>query len=307
MEPLISVIVPIFRVEAYLRRCVDSILAQSYQNLEILLVDDGSDDGCPAICDAYAEQDARVRVIHKKNGGLSDARNAGIDVATGDYFGFVDSDDYIHPDMFLRLVEKAMETGADLVRCGRAKVDAEEQILEQTGAFPNQVLTQMEALNYMIDSHTGATVGIWLGLYRRELFDGLRFPVGRIHEDEYLTPRLLLACQTVSYIDDVLYYYNQGNGDSIMRRAFSPKRLDLIWVMEDRLAYFKQLDHPEIYQKTEKRFCQNLFFMIRQMIRNPIKNRKYLWAQIKKLHQYRNDFLRNPYISAKQKMFIRFI
>ena len=117
MQDLISVIVPVYKVEKYLKRCVDSILAQTYPCLEVILVDDGSPDGCPAICDEYAREDRRVRVIHKENGGLSDARNAGIDAAKGKFLGFVDSDDYVHPRFYELLLQALKGEGADIAGC----------------------------------------------------------------------------------------------------------------------------------------------------------------------------------------------
>lgn len=117
-QPKISVIVPVYKTEGLLDRCVESIVGQTYKNLEIILVDDGSPDNCPAMCDEWAEKDSRIRVIHKENGGLCSARNAGMDIATGDYLGFVDSDDCIEPDMYQLLVENAVSTQADISRCG---------------------------------------------------------------------------------------------------------------------------------------------------------------------------------------------
>ena len=130
MQDLISVIVPVYKVEKYLKRCVDSILAQTYPCLEVILVDDGSPDGCPAICDEYAREDRRVRVIHKENGGLSDARNAGIDAAKGKFLGFVDSDDYVHPRFYELLLQALKEEGADIAGCDVKKVCETEKIKE---------------------------------------------------------------------------------------------------------------------------------------------------------------------------------
>ena len=131
MQDLISVIVPVYKVEKYLKRCVDSILAQTYTCLEVILVDDGSPDGCPAICDEYAREDRRVRVIHKENGGLSDARNAGIDAAKGKFLGFVDSDDYVHPRFYELLLQALKEEGADIAGCDVKKVCKTEKIEEK--------------------------------------------------------------------------------------------------------------------------------------------------------------------------------
>ena len=180
-KPLLSIIVPVYKVENYLQKCIDSILAQTFTDFELILVDDGSPDGCPALCDAAAAKDARVRVIHQKNGGLSAARNAGLDVARGAWIGFVDSDDYIAPEMYEKLYRAVQSTGADLALCDYAKVDEAGVPGVQTHVpVPQKSLTGRELLQKAY--WTTAQIA-WNKLYRRTIFAQLRYPVGKLNED----------------------------------------------------------------------------------------------------------------------------
>jgi len=228
-ETKVSVIVPIYRVEAYLEKCVDSILRQDYGNLEVILVDDGSPDGCPAICDALARRDSRVRVIHQANGGLSRARNAGIEASTGAYLLFVDSDDWIAPDMCSRLLQTARETGADIVSCNLffCYPDGTRELNKM--AFPDAaVFDSGEILKNYFLSDSMDLVVVWNKLYRRELFFSepqIRFPAGRLHEDYYTMHLLYERARNTAIIPDALYHYLLREG-SIMRNFGQKNVLD---------------------------------------------------------------------------------
>ena len=238
-EPLVSVILPVYGVEAYLERCVDGVLAQTYRNLEVILVDDESPDRCPAICDAYAAADPRVRVIHQKNAGLSGARNTGIDAARGEYLAFIDSDDYVTHDFIARLYQALEETGSDLAMCkwkyvkGGPVPDEEHD----TGAVTAYSGREMMANLYIPDG--AYYVVAWNKLYKRELFQGLRFPLGRIHEDEATTYRVYDRIGKAAVVDACLYGYFVGN-DSITRGKFSRKRLDWAWAVRERLTFLEE-------------------------------------------------------------------
>lgn len=225
---IISVIIPVYNVQSYLHTCVDSVLAQTYPNLQIILVDDGSVDGSGAICDQYADRDARIQVIHKANGGLSDARNAGLEVAGGKYISFVDADDYLAPDMIGKLWQKAEAEQADMVLCGYALVDdagscQPEEI--DSGSYPVWPETAFWNYYYQVDS--ALCVVAWNKIYRRELFDGLAYEKGRYHEDEFMLDQLLSRCRQVSCVPEPLYYYRQRTG-SIMHNRTVTAHLDLI-------------------------------------------------------------------------------
>ena len=167
---LISVIVPVYNVEKYLDRCMKSILQQTYHRLEIILVDDGSTDASAAMCDAYARRDSRIRVVHKQNGGLSDARNAGLELAAGDYIGYVDSDDWIEPDMYEYLLENALKYQADIAVCGRVERYVDKEVVR--GFSEIEVLAREPALKYLLQNDLLQNYA-WDKLYKQELFQDL--------------------------------------------------------------------------------------------------------------------------------------
>ncbi len=239
---VISIIVPVYNVEAFLPRCVDSILAQSYPHLEVILVNDGSPDGSPAICDGYAARDSRVKVIHQENGGLSAARNAGIQRATGHYLGFVDGDDHLHPQMYEWLLQALTQAQADLAVCNYRLVDTQDRALPGSADTPiqDEVLEGQEAiLTPLSQDGNWYWVVACTKLYPRRLFDGLRFPVDKLHEDEFVIHHLLLRCQRVACVSQALYNYVQ-HGQGITRSTFSLRRLDAAEAQFQRAALFHQ-------------------------------------------------------------------
>lgn len=215
-EPKISVIVPVYKVEPYLRKCLDSITGQTYQNLEIILVDDGSPDSCGSICDDYAAQDKRVRVIHKENGGVSSARNAGLAAATGDWIGWVDSDDWIESDMYNCMLKKAVEYGADIVVCGRSEHCQGRDVV--CGWGKEQVLDTQAALELLLKNDIMQSY-LWDKLWRRELFDGQIFPTGRTFEDITVMHRLFMRAQRVVCLPEVKYHYLHHQGSIVDNKS----------------------------------------------------------------------------------------
>lgn len=254
MNPLISIIVPIYRVEDYLRRCVDSLLAQTYENLEIVLVDDGSPDKCPAICDEYARRDERVRVIHQKNAGLSGARNSGIDAAKGEYLAFVDSDDYVAPDFIEALYGLAKETGCAIAQCRFAYVHGEPL---QSGDSRSFRIYRGECLMeqlYGPEDEATYFVVAWNKLYRRELFGHIRYPEGRIHEDEAATYLLFHEGKKLAFLDRALYGYYTENTGSITAR-FSRKRLQWLTAHEERIEFLKENGYERLLPRAYRKLC----------------------------------------------------
>lgn len=253
MAELISVIVPIYNVEKYLSKCIDSILEQSYRNLEIILVDDGSTDASGRICDVYLGKDQRIQVIHKANGGLSDARNAGIDVANGEYFAFVDADDFISSSMFERLLYIIKEEKADVALCGF-------QSLDETGkCIPRMTSTVLENGCYDRDYIFRKSFGIdgwnfivaWNKLYPRRLFDSIRFYKGKLHEDEFIFHHIISQCQKIAVIEEKLYYYLQ-RCNSITMKAYNISRLDATEAILLRCRYFIENKRYHFFVETEK-------------------------------------------------------
>ncbi len=217
MERKVSVIVPVYNVEKYLEKCVKSILDQDYTQLEIILVDDGSTDKCGEICDRLANLDARIKVIHKKNGGLSEARNYGIDMATGDYLVFIDSDDFIHKSYISVLLQTVLCTKADMAICNFTQVKEDQVIEDQEIVFDKynvHVYRGTEKFDRLYSDNL-RTVVAWNKIYARHLFAQLRYPHGKLQEDEFVIHRLLYMADQVAYIDSALYFYVQRSS-SIM-------------------------------------------------------------------------------------------
>lgn len=223
---MISIIVPVYKVEKYLCECVDSILCQTYTELEIILVDDGSPDHCGAICDEYAKKDGRIKVIHKENGGLSSARNAGLDIARGAYIGFVDSDDYIHPQMFEILHYYARKDKSDIVCTYLTKKDARETRFEVEKACPQrQIVSSEMALKQFVQKYRALVrETAQTKLYDAKLFEELRFCEGIIYEDADLLPCILRSARQITMLRDLHLYCYRINDESIMHSRFSAKR-----------------------------------------------------------------------------------
>ena len=242
MHDLISVIIPVYKVEKYLCRCVDSVLEQTYTNMEIILVDDGSPDNCPVMCDEYARQDSRVKVIHQENAGLSGARNAGIDMAQGQWLAFVDSDDYLAADFLERLYQACMDTGSSLSVCRWEYVRGET--IPEHGTGETRVYTGREMLANLYVPDGAYFVVAWNKLYRKELFEDIRYPLGRIHEDEATTYRIYDKVKKAAYVDRSLYGYFVTPVS--ITRGFNPKRMDWVTAVAERLDFFEQKGYTEL-------------------------------------------------------------
>ena len=241
-KPLISVIVPIFQMEKYLDKCISSIIAQSYDNLEIILVDDGSDDNSPAICDKYQAEDSRVKVIHKKNGGLSQARNYGLRVATGNFIGFVDSDDWIEPNMYELLLSALLDTGADIAVCNfKYEFQKATTIPKVKDSARIQLYSSEEALRMIIKWSGFIRTVVWNKLYKRSILDKLKFPNGKLYEDNLWTAQAIGNAKSIVCINIHLYHYLiradslSHNGNLVIKGT-----LDKIEMQEQRLAFLHE-------------------------------------------------------------------
>ena len=245
LEPMISVIVPVYNVSAYLERCMRSLLDQTYTNLEIILVDDGSTDGSGDLCDQWAARDSRIRVIHRKNNGLSQARNDGLDAATGEFITFVDSDDILSPHL-CRVLYNAMGRKADISIC-----EAEHIFGDKPYAFAvceeQEILTGYQAICQMWYQKSFLP-SAWAKLYRRELFDGIRFTVGRLFEDIDLMHEVFARANTIVYNRSRLYGYVHREG-SITTKAFCEKDLDILLIADKILAFSE--DKPDLRSAAE--------------------------------------------------------
>ena len=247
----ITVIVPVYKVEPWLRRCVDSVLAQTFADFELVLVDDGSPDRCGTICDEYAQKDPRVHVIHQTNGGLSAARNTGIERALSNgsqWLAFVDSDDEISPDYLSRLYEAASEHHADLSICDFRTVWSDGRTDGDPFAIPEMVTTGRELLAGNDIGRNWHFTLAWNKLYHCSLFVRLRFPVGYIHEDEAVIHRVLGAARSVVCIPDRLYIYYR-RADSIMGNGRGLQSVDYLCALSDRIRWIPAGEFPGLYAR----------------------------------------------------------
>lgn len=244
---MLSVIIPVYNIEKYIEKCVRSVLAQTYADLEIILVDDGSADRSGDICEMLEKQESRIRVIHKENGGLSDARNAGLDAAVGEYISFIDGDDYIHPQMYEIMLDYLQKESADIVCCKFKRVTADENPpfvrLECKDIYA--VLSAAEAmLNLQAVDVTACNK-----VYRRKIFENLRFPFGKYHEDEWIIHRILYGCGRIVAIDEELYYY-VNRSDSITHTVSEKRFIDSIEGYMDRVHFVLENHWETVQEKT---------------------------------------------------------
>lgn len=256
-EGLISVVIPIFNMEKYLRKCLDSVCNQTYTKLEILLIDDGSTDQSSKIYRAYQRNDNRIKIFCKENGGLSSARNYGIERATGQYIAFVDSDDYIHPRMFEILTNNIKENQSQIAICNFETIYEQGDTVSkrENEQIDDKVYTDSEVMQ-LLWMEGRITVVTWNKLYVRSLFNSIKFPKGKIHEDEFIIHHLLIQCKRVSVVNKVLYYYLKRNNSITSNigweniqcsiEAFQD-RIDLFLKVHDKLNMFYAIERLERY------------------------------------------------------------
>ncbi len=270
----VSVVVPVYNVEPYIHKCVNSILSQTMQDLEIILVDDGAKDNSGKICDEYAEQDTRICVIHKANGGLSDARNTGVQVATGDYILFVDSDDYIDERMVDRLYYLAEEHAVDMAVCGVYNVYA-DGAKAQYNELEEFLCDNTQALGYiMVGQKIPGT--ICNKLIRSDIAKRLQFPVGRLYEDAFYTTQLMQTVRSVYVTTEPMYYYFHRGG-SITTTPFREKDMDVVEAYQENLTVVKQ-QFPEIIGQAQFRLTWAYFTALDRMLQ---------LKEYKKAHRYK--------------------
>lgn len=269
MEPLISVIVPVYRVEKFLRNCVESIQHQTYSNFEIILVDDGSPDSCPFICDEFEKLDQRIKVIHKPNGGLSDARNAGMKIAKGEYFCFVDSDDYIAPTMLEHLMYAIVQKNTKMAISNFKIIDERgKSVVEENGnLIVDGCFSANELLPKLYQAFGWYYIVAWNKLYHRSLFEDIQFPVGKIHEDEYIVAQIIWKAQKIASISTEEYIYTYQRKGSIMNSRQVQSQCDWLealylrfqfaapivqladFTRETRAVYFRELNNLYLDEK----------------------------------------------------------
>ena len=290
MQGSISVIVPVYKAEPFLHRCVESILSQTYTELDVVLVDDGSPDGCPALCDAYAAEDSRVQVVHKANGGLSSARNAGLRAAKGDWIMFVDADDWVAPDMAACLMEAARETEADIAECGYISFFNEARQFETLCTGKVTAQGSEEALDAIMGEQLFRSI-VCNKLYTKRVAGEVYFPEGKMHEDEFVVHQYYLNARQVVFVDVAKYYYERRREDSITTARFSTARLDGCAALGKRMHLFWRLGLRNLEQRVDDRYAEVLFYRLRECweagvadekLRTCVAEAQENWKQIQK-------------------------
>lgn len=261
--PNISVIVPVYKVEPFLHRCVQSILDQTYRDFELILVDDGSPDRCGELCEEYGRLDSRVRVLHQENGGLSAARNAGIDWAFANsdsrWLAFVDSDDWVHPAFLQTLYDTAEQTLCKISACGFYRTGGEA--LPQAQDFS---VVSLSADDYYCGQlHDGVTALAWNKLYHKSLFKGLRYPIGKLHEDEFTTYRAIYGAGKIGVTPARLYAYYQ-NPDGIMHSQWNPRRMHMLEAFEQQIAFAQETGNARLLNKTAEQYIYSAYEQLSQ-------------------------------------------
>lgn len=291
--PLISVIVPIYKVENYIHRCVNSLINQTYKNMEIILVDDGSPDKCPDICDEYHKKYENIIVLHKQNGGLSSARNAGLAVARGEYIGFIDSDDWVTPDMYQYCYDLITISGADAVQVGYHITGSETELPKQKNE-KIEVFTGKEILQYYMSTSTKTgSYSVWKCLYKRSVLDGLTFREGKINEDIDFNYRALSNCQKFCVSNQKKYFYFQS-GDSLSSGGLKKKDFDLYDAAEELCVLASNETYGTIKYLCEVKKARTAMSLLCKIayygIADPSINRKDVLNKLIREHK-RNTFL----------------
>lgn len=280
--PLISVIVPVYKVEPYLSRCVDSILSQTFTDFELILVDDGSPDNCGKICDEYAEKDKRIFVIHQKNSGLSAARNTGIDwfyeQGRSDYITFVDSDDWLHPEYLKVLMNGITDNDVKISVCNQKQVFSKVPHKNYDN-FEYELISPEDLLLNHFWQYNYACIK----LYHKSVFTDVRYPVGKIFEDTFTTYKVLHKCEKIACTDLQLYYYFRHE-QSITRSPWNPSQLVIFDAMQEQMQFYKEKGLQKAFEKEFELLVQQYAYQIVRIKENKIdfKKNKAILKDIKK-------------------------
>ncbi len=297
-EEKITIIVAIYNIEKYLNNCIKSIINQSYKNLQILLIDDGSKDTSGKICDKYAKLDERIEVIHKRNGGLSDARNTGITLANGKYISFIDGDDYIYPTFYINLYNLILKYSADISECDFLRVNEdyieniEDLILKENNKLKieNKIIDNKKALHELFGTRSHPyikKVVVWNKLFSYNVLKNIQFPIGKLHEDEYTTYKILNNSQKIITTNKILHGYIQTK-NSIMRRQIKQKRIDdNLDAYIQSSEFFKEKNETEIEMKCRRRYLENCIELSGKVLLSDNEEKE------KQLEEIKNKFIFN--------------
>lgn len=299
MEPKISIIVPVYNVEQYLERCVESLINQTHKNIEIILVDDGSKDNSGKLCDELAQRDSRIVVYHKENGGLSDARNYGIDKATSDYVGFVDSDDFVDEDMYEILLSNLLKYDSEISFCRLNDVYNDEITKDNTENKP-YLMTSEQAIKMVLEAKVFSVTAV-NKLYKKSLFDQIRFDKGKIAEDAFIMVDLLSRCEKIAATEAKKYYYMHRE-NSITTQKFTSKFLNVIEAYEKNAKIVSD-KYPDLKYQADTRICWAYFYVLDRLLKDEeYKDENLETELIQYLKKHKKFILSNSLFNAKRKL-----
>lgn len=296
----LSVIVPVYNVEKYLKKCIESIIRQTYKNLEIILVDDGSPDNCGKICDEYAKIDSRIKVIHKKNGGLSDARNVGICHATGEFITFVDSDDWLELDMYEYLIDNAIKNKVKLSVCGVKVFDQGTDTYRYDYSMIKVIEDVVEKKEYM----KMVFLNIWAAwdkIYHKSLFNNVQFPIGEFNEDEAIMLQVIDQCDSIFVSNKPLYIHFVRTNESLTAKKFNPRKIDWYKHCKENLLFIN-MKYPELLDEARYRYYISLIWCLNNMTCNPKFYKKEISNLKRCLKKDIFKILSNKYLNKKEKI-----
>lgn len=287
----VTIVVPVYNIENHISNCIESIIHQTYMNLQILLIDDGSSDSSGNICDKYALRDKRIEVVHQLNGGLSEARNIGIKKAVGKWIAFIDGDDYVHPQFIEILYEAAKKSGSMIAVCDYRKVKECMTVFDRSNEEPEySVLSSEQMLQNWHGKLTKIETVAWNKLYALEIFkDGIKYPSGKLHEDVYITHQLVARSNQVIIVWKELYYYLQRSNSIIGERLTDNRIYQSMEAQERRIVFFESKGYRKAYRNLRKGLLKHFVFFycksyteVEYIAGNKKKLTKYLKSKIRK-------------------------
>lgn len=295
-DEIVSVVVPIYNMEKYLDKCIESIVKQTYKNLEIILVDDGSIDKSLKICNKWGEKDNRVNVYHKENGGLSDTKNFGIKHAKGKYISFIDADDWIELNMYEELTKEMIKTKSDIIICGRYLEYEDGKRTRQCN--PNNICMNSEETIIKLDTFGGFDMSSCDKLYKTELFNGIEFPVGKKCEDAYVTYKLFAKSKKVEYYPKIFYHYLQRKNSISKNKKVN---MDLIYASEEQIQFMEK-NYPNLIEVSKINFVFSVKNLYEQCIVRKLKISNELQKYKNKVKCYTNVILKSKYLDKRHKI-----
>lgn len=309
-KPLVSIIVPVYNVEYYLKQCLDSVINQTYKDIEIILIDDGSTDNSGKICEEYAKKDARIKFFRQKNKGLSAVKNRGIETASGDYIMFIDSDDYADVQLCEKLLDALTEQDSDMAVCHYSYIGDDGELLSTSDfggyrPFPDSVLTGNDYIESICRYGSMICVVSWNKIYKKSVFKNLRFAEGKLSEDELIIHHIADACSRIAIISGQYYYYRIRKG-SITNTEHLVKRLDNTYALLDRLNFIKERNYgAEFILELEKEIINDFIRSIRMLDKNNKEHKTEVKHFSKTLKPIVKHLLANGNLTKSEKTIFR--